>query len=315
MTRAIVSIADSRARGAALLMALLVLSVVSAVSVSILRAGADASLSSRARVQRLECRLLIEALAHRLLSALSEIDQSSEDHPRIGPGINDLLEEVIGETRITVRAIDLSGRLHVRSLDSFAAGGLDGSPLRLLRAADFATLTNTKDDDPPVLEETIAALASGRSGEPVNAFPSRHSEGPSEQNRGEADASVAMLLTGHGDGGLNVRTAPLPILEAALHGRDPAAAHRLLDLRRAGAPIPDSVVNALSGPARSAGTAGEQDHDRFVPLYGVSNAVGFIVAIEHPGALRRWWLVAERGQRGHRNGANGWTLRSARRID
>lgn len=307
MTRAIASIAHSRPRGAALLMALLALSVVSAVSVSMLRAGADASLSAHARVQRLECRLLIETLVPHLLKALSEIDRSSEEHPGIGPGLITLLEESSGDARATVRAIDLSGRLHVRSLDSFAAGGLDGSPLQLLRSADFTTTTNIKVDDPPVLEETIAALVSERSGEPVDAFPSRRDGGTNRS----ADA-VAMLVTGYGDGRLNVRTAPMPILEAALHGRDPAASHRLLDLRRAGAPIPDAAVNALGGPDRHAGNAGGQDHDRFVPLTGVSSAVGFIVAIEHPGALRRWWLVAERGQRGS---ANGWMLRTARRID
>lgn len=170
-------------RGVALLLALLVLSVVAAASVGMLRTGTDASLGSRARAQAVECDLNIESLLPHLLGWLSrdadDAARESEPRPALGPGLNRVMDQQHNGVRITVDAIDLSGRLHVRYLDSFAAGGLS-EPLRSLKSRDLQpSATNTRADDisPPVLPETIASLASARAesmDEHVDAFPPRH---------------------------------------------------------------------------------------------------------------------------------------------
>ncbi|MCA9304922.1 MAG: hypothetical protein R3B46_02025 [Phycisphaerales bacterium] len=318
----------SHRRGVALLLALLALSVVAAASISMLRTGTDASLGSRARAQSVECDLIIESITPHLLGWLSldadDAAREGEPLPALGPGLNRVMDQQHGGVRVTVDAIDLSGCLHIRYIDSFAAGGLS-ELLRSLGSRELQpSTTNRRADDisPPVLPETIAGLASARAvsiDDHVDAFPSRVTADESLQ---ASDACVVMQLTTLGDRALNVRTAPMPILEAALIGRDPAIAGQILDLRHSGRPIPDQLIIRLAmsnepgsregirvqdRTGKNSGSEGNRG-GRYVPLTGASSAAGFIVTIRHKGAMRRWWVSCERAH-------ESWAVRESRRID
>jgi hypothetical protein len=149
---------------------------------------------------------------------------------------------------------------------------------------------------------------------------------------GDSDAAVLWITTrGAEPFALNVDSAPIPLLEAALTGRDPGAAARALAARREGLRVPPEVVATLSG----SGTANA------TPLTSASNAAGFIVTIRrvgegHPEAEsesggQRFWLVAERlGVRragaggaggggasggGAGGGSGGWIIVERRRAE
>lgn len=311
-------------RGVALLMALLALSIVSAAAVAMLRAGTDASLAARSRGQQAQCEVIIESLTPYLVEWLStppkaeERDttkQSSDEPARLGPGMNTVMNRDFRAMQVKVDAIDLSGCLHTRHLDAFAADGLT-EPLRVLRAADFDSKSvfrrrpRTEPDIPPVLAEAMAVLAAQRAGgtrTPIDAFP------PRDETENAQTLTVAEQLTSLGDGALNVRTAPLPILEAALHGRDPSAAAQLLDLRRAEQPIPDQLIASLSRPAEADRSSARDEPDRYVPLTGRSSAVGFLIRIDLGGSLRRWWIACELVS--NQNKPARWIVRESRRID
>ena len=119
--------------------------------------------------------------------------------------------------RVAVRAIDCSGRLRLDLLDSAAARGLP-SELKNLDAVATKDLTRTD----PILLNMV-------SGVPYD-LPTMHDTEPSD--------TAAHWLTPFGSGALNLNTAPMPLLTAALVGLDPRASRQILQARQTSSPIP-----------------------------------------------------------------------------
>lgn len=275
-------------RGAALLLALAALVAVTTLGAAALRAATTARLVGVADRDAAEAAQLVHDLEPALLLWLGA--GAINEHPDWAP----VFASVRGSVGVTVHAVDLSGRLRIDRLGTFAAMGLP----QALRAADLDGLLKRPAATPALVEEVAIAAR-------CDAFPISSARGPA--------LDPAIWLTAYGDGALNVRTAPLPLLEAALRGADPSAARQLLVARQTGEPIPPAVLASIQ--RRTA--AG--DADRLVALSAGSTAAAFLVTIEHGRVARRWWLVAELGdprgiEESRRRARPQWRWMERRRI-
>lgn len=280
-------------RGAALLIAMLVLLVSVAISASLVRTAWFVDIAERrsagltqSRTLISDARTLIESDAPALAAAIGDGSRG------------DLFIEVLRIEReshtLTARVIDLSGRLHVDQLESNAARGLpeDFGSLRAHEASEkLASLG---------IRPTIDSLLTDPNGsdQSVRMFPSID---------GNADGtSRCEWVTTAGSGALNVRTAPLPLLIAALEGTSPTVAAKVLTLRRANEPIPSELIGALARNNRSDPAS--------VWLTGASSALGAIITLQTQGMVARWWMVLEFSRDPNSRRGPRWRTIEFRRI-
>lgn len=236
------------------------------------------------------------------------------------------------EAHVQIEAIDLSGRLHVSLLGTRAATGLPAA-LAVHREADAgrsarspATRQLRKSEraaepETMLLRGLLDSLGGDRR---VREFPVSDGRSPMS-----SDAAVLWITTigassnpGHRSSArgripppLNVDTAPLALLEAALAGRDPTARARALAARREGIRVPADALALLnaSNPDRGAET---------VTLSNRSSAVGFLVTVrsQRGAGARRFWIAAVRadGDRAIPSGSAGsstWRVIERRRAE
>ena len=278
---------NGKNRGAAILLAMLVASIVPLASLALLRAASNARLAERFSeedqigrdiVKDLTPMLLTWAVEHAEVDWLSERTES-DDRDAIGAEIV-RMEDGPGGWSVRVRAIDLSGRLHARFIESAAAAGVPQMVFGRINPDQVSShyQAQSPPSHAPVLLESL--LFSSEAVYPVGDDPMWH-------------ASPSAWVTTHGPGALNVRTAPIELLEPALSGIESGMRQEVLELRRAAKPISDSLVRGVIalGQGESSDTASTTGE---VPLSGESEAMGFIVELEDPSRRTlAWWIVAE----------------------
>lgn len=269
-------------RGLALLLVIVALSIVTAAATGALRASANALSAAHRSVFEVQAEALARDMEPVLLDALREGADALfpiEGDPSAPAA---LLRTGRGAVRVSVDALDLTGRLHAMHLGSLADAGLPEAlqPLSGSRGSlETRRTAHGVESLPLTLEQVIAENGLSPTVGGVRVHP---------PSLGGLDAA-ALWITTRGRGALNVRTAPMPLLRAAVRGRDPGAAREVIDAREHGRAIPpDAVVRLSRAPRHGAGA-----EPRFVPLTATSDAVAFIVTIEAAGRRARWWSVAE----------------------
>jgi len=298
-------------RGVALLVALIVVMSVSTLAVGLLQRSLNGTTESEFLLRSTRARLLADDLTPMLLEwAAAETDNVFRDADAPESWVS-VFESNAGEVSIQVHAIDCSGRLHTDRLDTFARLGLPSQLQRLrhasVRAPGFKDAPNLQ----PLLETYASELTNQQ---PIAIFPDLFDQAT------QADQPVlTRWITTHGDGALNVNTAPVPLLQAALRGLDPSTAREILALRKAGEAVPASLIQTRSGDTN--------DSSKQLRLTTTSSAVGFIVTVSDRSSRHRWWIVAERlagsqpqGPLGAAYGANAntigaWRITERRRIN
>lgn len=294
-------------RGVALLLVLILLIAIAALGPSLLSRAWSANTEASLAAQRFTSATLADDTAIAIASWLSSAPRpaSDENHPVIGPGWINIADRsfpsstgnaswrnepsgiAITDQPIRHRAwgIDLAGRAHVRHAGAFAA---DAIPVSIANAIDREAVDRAIERrasqqqepsplPPPLLESLL------RRGTPVANFPS------DPDQKTESETALTTWWTTHGSGSLNIATAPLPILEAALLGLDPLHTSAVLDARRAGQPPPATSTAALI-QARSRQIA-DEDATRLIPLTDRSDAVGVLVETTFASHINRTWFV------------------------
>ena len=265
-------------RGVALLVALIALAMVATLAVGALQRSVNGSTASRVMSGSRQAARLVDDCTPVLLGwAATEaagVIAQVEDPSRWIPVFDS--HEV--KTRVQIHAIDCSGRLRTDRLDTFARLGLPAGLQRLNNAAITVPLFREASGLRPLLE-TYAAALSDRAA--INVFSD-----PTSEYDPVGQDYLADWITTHGGGALNVNTAPIQLLRAALLGLDPADARKVLESRQAGEPVPASLLRSLDD--------NRTDDTRRLRLSTTSDAYGFLVTIAEGSARQRWWIVAER---------------------
>jgi len=279
----------SSRRGVALLMALVALVLLTSTAVPLLVVAHSASSARLDSSNALESRHMVEGLQPLLIDWARGHAAGAN-----APFFEEIYQERFGDSRVTIRAIDLSGRLHVSALGTFAAGAVP-EPVRLALSADYDEKTaRAEQQDKPRLRPFLDEFFDAGSRDAL--FP----DSPSAESR---SVSMAEWVTSHGEPSrrkpvsLNVNGAPVALLRAALSGRDPSDAASALALRQRGETIPDDLVARL-------GQSADRDSIKRASLRSTSEAFGFLINVENGRQSARYWLVAE-----PINGSWGCTLR------
>ncbi len=301
--------------GVALLLVLIMLPIMMISAVAALSTARSASTASDRAVSFEQARVLIADLDPMLVEwvdrhADTPPSGGGEGEPPVDPsGLRSLY--VGGPTpdeasesptlALHVEALDLSGRLHVRHHGSFARLGL---PPRLMEVCERVAphtppSRSTPGELPPPTLDHVLDRAASPLHESVAVYP------PAIDNPERVVA--AMWLTTLGAGALNLNTAPIPLLEAALQGADGALRAQAVAARRAGEVIAPAIARQLirdraTRIERHGGGTGETSGG-LVPLTDRSDAYAFLITVEAGVARHRWWLTYER-RRG--DGGEAW---------
>lgn len=282
-----------RRTGAALLIALVAVSIVTVGTVGALRSSAAGLAASGGAVFEAQAEALARDLEPVALAALTERGDALFTDAADPSSLVDIIEGAREGVTVRVRALDLSGRLHIAHVRSFAGDGLP-EPLQALRGS--APRSGESSGANATLAGVLAAAAE------AGADLSSVSEWPAHDTKPHSDSDLpaaTIWLTDHGGGALNLATAPLELVRAALkgRGRDPGAAKQILLARERGDPIPSDAVSRLNVRPQGGALVG-----RLVPLTTTSDAVAFVISVESGGRLARWWVVVESGRASSRRG-------------
>jgi hypothetical protein len=309
-------------RGAALLLALLIATLVPVASLALLRTASNSQLQQRLSEEDRAARglardasalVLAWASAHASADWFGDGDEAPLSQRELGyRTVLDTIDPSTGWS-LRITAIDLCGRLHITHLGSAAATGVPTAVRDKLDAQRIESLAPARQDDadmtttPPLLEALLID-GGGETHLPINTS--------------DWERAPMIWLTTHGTGSLNIRTSPLTLLDAALASADPSDRLDLLARRRAGEPIPASLVKRLAGPALERQSRRE-DADPPLRFTGTSEAIGFLVESTSPsGRVDARWIVAGlRAQddaqgTGQRAGARArsWAILENRRV-
>ena len=269
-------------RGAALLLVLIALAVISAGSAALVSHSSQALTTSRASLSVAEASWIARDVQPAMITWLDSGSVAGEKSGQFAE-FRIIREFETQDILVTIRAIDLSGRIHVDLLKT---------ELRSVLPLDVEARLKTKTDSWPG-DETLAEY-----------FDYSNSMKPLSSLR------ILTWLTTFGDGRLNIRSADHALLEIALAGAESSIARSILDRRRAGEPIPHSL-------AKRAITTGPNSRQDALPLTDQSSAMGFLVSITRHGTTRTWWTVyeyiADTGVSGRRQYA--WALAEHRLIE
>lgn len=287
-------------RGAALLIALVAVSIVSVGTVGALRSSASGLAASGGAVFEAQAEALardVEPIALALLTEKGDALFASAPDPS---GLVEVLRDGRGGVGITVQALDLSGRLHIAHVRSFAGDGLP-EPLQALMASAPRSAGPSSAGVP--LSETLSAAAGA--GADLSSVTEWPAHAPRLHPEGDP-TPVAMWLTEHGSGALNIATAPIELVRAALRGRgrDPGAARQVLLARERGDQVPADAVAKLNARPQAGGIG-----ERFVPLATTSDAVALVITVESGGRVARWAIVVEAGAKPRRGAGDAVTYR------
>lgn len=271
-------------RGIALLLALVALSLLSVTGVGVLRSATNASVSSSVDSEEAAARAIVRELTPLLLGwaeehvELWQAELGAERHEtRDMSKFFSILGErsaFVNDRHIAIEAIDLSGRLHVSKISTLAATGLHVD----LGGALIEIGTPASPGQPRLLEQHFDPAW------PI--FPKAAAQDKSER-------AACLWITTHGSGALNLSTAPLSLLRAALIGLDPTVSRRIVEARRKGEPISPEDASGLVRARHAA--LGDDPNGRLVPLTTRSDSFGFIVSVSADAdglPPRRWWVVA-----------------------
>lgn len=287
-------------RGAALLIALVAVSIVTVGTVGALRSSASGLAASGGAVLEAQAEALardLEPIALALLTEKGDALFASAPDPS---GLVEVLRYGRGGVDVAVQALDLSGRLHIAHLRSSAGDGLP-EPLQALRASAPRSV------EPSSAGVTLIGALSAAA--EAGADLSNLSEWPAHAARPQSEGDptpAAMWLTERGSGALNIATAPLELVRPALsgRGRDPGAARQVLLARERRQPVPTDAVARLNARPQSGGMS-----ERLVPLTTTSDAVALVISVESGGRLARWVIVVETDGGPRRRGGDVVTYR------
>jgi len=264
--------------GVALLMALVALVLLTSTAVPLLVIAQSSSAARLGASDAQDARFMVQSLQPLLVSwSRGHANEAN------APFFEEIYRAQLGDTSVTVRAIDLSGRLHVSALRTFAAGAVPESVRAVMRfdPEQNSARANQRGQRAlrPLLEEFVDADAR------VSLFPG-------SSGTAALSTSVVEWVSAHGDPAsrervaLNVNGAPIALLRAALRGRDPSDAAEALALRQRGERIPDDLANRLQASSDNASL-------KRIPLRSTSEAFGFLISVENGKRSSRYWLVAE----------------------
>lgn len=279
-------------RGVALLLALLAVSLLSVTGVGLVRTATNHAVSSDLTTERAQAESLLMDIAAMFPSLMTSDDTRPAGEIQPGEAVR-VLDRRIEHLHVWVDRHDLSGRLHLSQVSTFAAQGLP-SALDGLGAA-INKQERTQEETQSMTLEQIIALLPAHDQVGVRAFTGH-----------ESDAVVLSdWVTPHGDGTLNIQTAPIALLRAALQGLDPTAANDAIAHRLRGEAIPASLARQLITERRRRATP--TGSTRAIPLSTNTRAVAFHVTIEQQSTIEQWWIVLE-PRDDKSEPATGWSL-------
>lgn len=294
-------------RGFALVLALLALSVVGSVCVGALLRARAATTTVSFSISDLQSELVLEGLSDAIRQWLedSEADLSMIDWPTHGR--IQILNHESANLSISVEVIDLSGRLHVSRLETFAMRGLPTNLQSIDSVKSRRIVASLQRDNlKPTIEQIVALGSTPDADKTLAVFPLSEDE--------PKNSTACEWLTTLGAGDLNVHSAPPELLRAALHGLNPTLSRRAVESRQRGARVDDDVASALVSE-RNRTTFRSSQNSRHVPLTTKSSALGFLISITQSGRIERWWFALEnRPNRRSSQNAN-WRFVERRRID
>lgn len=280
-------------RGIALLLVLIVLTSLAVISVGTLRSAHRLSLLRGEMIRQRE----VEGLLRDLRPWLVESAEDAAARTGFGTGWNEVLDARLDTVSLRVSGLDLSGRVRIDRLDSVAAEG--GLPI------DTSGITIIDLDG-------------------VDARPPLESCLPSSMvlwclPDGGADDGAVLWLTTHGDGALNLRTAPPRLIRAAAKGIDHDLVEQFLHGRALSRAEDDRTgeLGRLLGRLiraqnqRLRGGGGE----RHVRFGSDSSALGFLIEMRHDRRVPvRWWIVVSRDGSDAAHRHHRWRIVEDRQI-
>lgn len=296
-----------------MLLALAALMLVSTLGVGLLRSATNRSMASRHTLDEAHAAVIAERVEHNIVHWLR--NDTSAMRGALRPGWTLLHEHRSGLFAVRVHAIDLSGRLHHDMFRTDACAGLPSvlQPNLLLEtpAPARSPRSNNPMPEAPLLEQRVN-LPVTESESSWRWFPRRGDI----QSETQA-VVVSHWITVHGVGALNILTAPVTLLDAALqgHGVDAADHELLLALRQEERSIPAGLAERIVAGRRHSGR-----NPRAVPLTAQSDAIGVVVTVDHNGTERSTWIVFEHraasamSRRGGDARSSPWRTVERRRI-
>lgn len=294
--------------GAAMLLVLVAIAIVVPAGAAALRLASMRASESSDALDEERARIAALVIEPALLAWASDPERnaplrpemSDEVAPSIDPsGFVRVLELSQSDgTCLVVDAIDLSGRLDIEMLDSLARNGLP-PPLGQLTSQDFRP--PGRSNEALVYPEAISAAATKKSGSFVHAWPRREGDRSAAAiwlrgiDRARPDQQGASPESTE-QSSVNIHSAPIELLRAALVGYDPGLARAAIEHRERGERIPQEIAASLVAASRR-GSSGRSfaDGSRLTPLTDKSDAYGFLVTWERGPVRTSWWIVAERG--------------------
>lgn len=273
-------------RGFAMLLALAALMLISTLGVGLLRSATNRTMASRHALNEAHAGLIAERIEREILHWLETSPDALEMITQ--PGWTLLHEHHADLQAVHVHAMDLTGRLHFSGFTSKAAAGLPSTLQAALRdhIVPHPARAAPRDAAPPspLLEECVDISVLER-GSPWRLFPR-----PANVNPEAVDEYAAHWMTGLGDGGLNIHSAPVPLLAAALvgHGVARGDCEQAIALRQDGQPISGSLANRIIVSRRPF-----EQHSGAIPLTDRCRALALLITVRGNEPERAWWIAIE----------------------
>ena len=281
-------------RGIALVLSLMALSLLSVTGLGLLQTATNHVINADLVVEHAQVEALLNDLVTLAPVLVSAEDVRAPDERSLDGSVR-VIDQQVGSTHVRVDRLDLSGRLYVSMLRSFAADGLprplnDLGPRLATRSGDSRPAQDwTLDELADVLDPLQQQL--------VRPFPVTPEAG---------QVTLADWVTPHGDGSLNIQSAPIPLLRAALHGLDPTASTMAISARLHGEEIPDEIARQLIVERRRLVSP---TGSRAIPLATDARALAFHITISQQTTCEQWWIVLEHSIQDKTRAREGSSLR------
>lgn len=281
---------QSRRRGAALLIVLAALILVATASATLVRLASSVKLSGDFNVRIVRADDLLGAvdqpIQHWLKTRSQEIVLPIDSKQPSVDVLNDLIKEGTEQVTIRIRAFDQCGMAPIELARS-------GSPIRLALPESIAArldalvlspnqkpgldlFAEDSDDQTRIFPDPSEATPTVHSSE-----PDAHVNAANHTNTTESRLAVGAWVATHSPGLINVNTAPMELVEAAIKSAVGGDLEQVRDARSKG--------QLAAAPSLSASVDSRESVQ--IRLTSVSPCWSFRIDIEVGPLRRSWWAV------------------------